>query len=175
MIKPSDRETYRVAVDIDSLLLLLLLHQPYYALNKFVCIYIYRTIYIYKTYKCICTERWAKNRTDHTDANLSSSPYSSPLLSENLRLRLRRKSKRENLFIILIFPGGGRGRDKRLWASIKTARKWNNSKIIITDLLGTTALYVPMLRTTATYSYIRTYHNSSFIVAKWYFFGTHTL
>lgn len=115
MIKPSDRETYRVAVDIDSLLLLLLLHQPYYALNKFMCVYIYisNNIYIYKTYKCICTERWAKNRTDHTDANLSSSPYSSPLLSENLRLRLRRKSKRENLFIILIFPGGGRGRGKK--------------------------------------------------------------
>lgn len=115
----------------------------YYYINHIMpltnlCVYIYisNNIYIYKTYKCICTERWAKNRTDHTDANLSSSPYSSPLLSENFRLRLRRKSKMENLFIILIFPGGGRGREKRLWVSIKTARKWNNSKIIITDLLG---------------------------------------
>lgn len=136
-----------------------------------MCIYIYRTIYIYiKRTNAYAQKDEQKIVPTTLTQNLSSSPYSSPLLSENLRLRLRRKSKRENLFIILIFPGGGRGRDKRLWASIKTARKWNNSKIIITDLLGTTALYVPMLRTTATYSYIRTYHNSSFIVAKWYFF-----
>lgn len=124
MIKPSDRETYRVAVDIDSLLLLLLLHQPYYALNKFMCVYIYIEQYIYiKRTNAYAQKDEQKIVPTTLTQNLSSSPYSSPLLSENLRLRLRRKSKRENLFIILIFPGGGRGRDKRLWASIKTARK----------------------------------------------------
>lgn len=89
-----------------------------------MCVYIYIEQYIYiKRTNAYAQKDEQKIVPTTLTQNLSSSPYSSPLLSENFRLRLRRKSKMENLFIILIFPGGGRGREKRLWASIKTARK----------------------------------------------------
>lgn len=175
MIKPSDRETYRVAVDIDSLLLLLLLHQPYYALNKFMCVYIYIEQYIYikrtNAYAQKDEQKIVPTTLTQTCLRLLTAarycPKTSVFASDE-------KAKEKIYSSFSFFRAVGEAGEKRLWVSIKTARKWNNS-IIITDLLGTTALYVPMLRTTATYSYIRTYHNSSFTVAKWYFFGTHTL